>query len=398
MEGALRVSLDQRKSACNEVVELLLDGISVGGGVVKVVVADVAVVERAETLRSDIRADGAACPVGVLSGLALSAGDEVDEQLCVLFIGAALDESNTVGNGGVLLRIDIADVGVVVVEDCGLLDGHAEGVLTGSNELVAVAGAVLKLAVEVGDELLNESPAFIDGGLAEQHGAQLGVSGAGLGGRAVSDLALQVLVAEAFPGGGDFILGEHGLVVDEDHGQRGLAYPVAVGILVCCADELVVCADVRLKVIVVGREGVSTAAPQNVALGIGSLGNEALAQLAGTGGDDFNLDVGILLHELGNACVQRIGIVGRVDNELAGVIFRSFLGVLCGSVFCGGLCFGSLGFLGLGSGLLAASAQREHHAQSQKQCEELLHLVSSCKICTSRDRHIGYGSLGCNRL
>ena len=126
---------------------------------------------------------------------------------------------------------------------------------------------------------------------------------------AVSDAALEVLIAQTFPSGGDFLLAQHGLVVDEDHRQRGLAYPVAVGIFVSVADELIVRADVRLKVIVVSREGVGAATPQDVALGIGRLSNETLAQLAGTGSNDLDLDVGVLLFKLRNAGIQGVGIV-----------------------------------------------------------------------------------------
>ena len=243
---------------------------------------------------------------------------------------------------------------------------------------MAVAGGVLQLAVQVGDELTNQIPAFLDGGLAEQHGAKLGVGGAGFGGRAVSDLALQVLVAQAFPGGGDVGLVQHGLVVDKDHGQGGLTDPVAVGILVGIADELVVGADIGLEVVVVSGQGVGSAAPQHVALGIGGLGDDTLAQLAGTGSDDFHIDVGVLGLELGNARIQRIGIMGRVDDQLAGVVLGSLLGgsgLGCRGGF--GLGLGNVGGGHGGGGARATGAQREDHAQNQKQCKNLFHHCSS---------------------
>lgn len=161
-------------------------------------------------------------------------------------------------------------------------------------------------------------------------------------------------------------------------GRGGLTDPVAVGILVGITDELVVGADVGLEVVVVSSQSVSSAAPQHVALGIGGLSDDTLAQLAGTGSDDFHIDVGVLGLELGDARVQRIGIMGRVDDQLAGVVLGSLLGgsgLGCRGGF--GLGLGNVGGGHGGGGARATGAQGEDHAQNQKQCKNLFHHCSS---------------------
>ena len=66
-----------------------------------------------------------------------------------------------------------------------------------------------------------------------------------------------------------------------------------------------------------------------------------------------------------------------VDDQLAGVVLIGLLGGR--GLFRGGciLCGRSILSRGCGRGGLAAGAQRERHAQSQKQCKKLLHLISS---------------------
>ena len=69
--------------------------------------------------------------------------------------------------------------------------------------------------------------------------------------------------------------------------------------------------------------------------------------------------------------------MGRVDDQLAGVVLGSLLGgsgLGCRGGF--GLGLGSGGG-GLRSGVLTAGAQREDHAQNQKQCKNLFHHCSS---------------------
>ena len=104
------------KLADGQVVPLLHDVSLVVCCVCEVVVTEIQSGQFAQTLGGQVGADGTTLPVGVLILLAVHAGNEVDEQLCVSFVGAALDHSNTVRNCGVLGRVDVADVGIVVVQ------------------------------------------------------------------------------------------------------------------------------------------------------------------------------------------------------------------------------------------------------------------------------------------
>ena len=159
---------------------------------------------------------------------------------------------------------------------------------------MACGGTVLQLAVQVVDELVDQSPAFVQSGLAEQHGAQLGVSGAGLGGVSVSDLALQSGVGQAFPGGGNIFLSDQSLVVDEAHGQGGFADPHVVGILVGIADDIIMLGNEGLEQSDLAGQSVCAASPQNVSLGILSLSSDTLDSLAGGDAQIFHIDVGII--------------------------------------------------------------------------------------------------------
>ena len=234
---------------------------------------------------------------------------------------------------------------------------------------MAAGGAVLQLAVQIVDELVHQSPALVHGGLAEQHGAQLGVSGAGLGRVGEGDLTLQGRVSQAFPGGGNIGLVDEGLVIDEAHGQGGLTDPQIVGILVSVGDDIVMGAHNRLEQIGVAGQSVGAAAPQHIGLGILSLSSDSLDALAGGDIDELHIDVGVCFPEHGDAGLQRSGIVGGVDDQVAGVIGGSFLGGFSGSSGCLGCsgCSRSSGSFG-GSGLSSTAAAGQHQqAQGSSQ-------------------------------
>ena len=118
-------------------------------------------------------------------------------------------------------------------------------------------------------------------------------------------------------------------------------------------------------------QGVSTAAPQHVALGILSLGGDTLGQLTGTGDDDLNVDVGVSLTEHLHTGLQGAGVVGGVDDQVAGVVFGLLLSGSLG--LTGGFVAGG-GGLGLNGLLGAAGDQRQNHNQSQNQSKDLLHV------------------------
>ena len=182
---------------------------------------------------------------------------------------------------------------------------------------MAVAGGILHLAVQVLDEVEDQLPALVNGVLREEHGAQLGVRGTGLRRGRERDLALESLVAQVVPGLGHVFLSDEVLVVDEDHRQRGLADPHVVRVLVRVADHVVVRADIRVKVIHIASQGVRAAAPEDVALRILALSNDALAELAGAGRDDLHVDVRIRGLEHRHARVERIRVMRRIDDEAA---------------------------------------------------------------------------------
>ena len=81
--------------ADGQVIPLFNNGFLVVGSVSEVIVAQVQSGQFAQALGSQIGTDGTALPVDVLILLAFQTGDEVNEQLCVLFVGAALNQSNT---------------------------------------------------------------------------------------------------------------------------------------------------------------------------------------------------------------------------------------------------------------------------------------------------------------
>ena len=105
----------------------------------------------------------------------------------------------------------------------------------------------------------------------------------------------------------------------------------------------------------------------------GSHGGQLAVVIVPRGLDDFDVEVGIHLGELSGPLVDVVEVgAGHRGNHNGD-------GVLCGSgsFLCGSLglfCCGSLGLLGCG--LRAAGAQRKHHDQSQKHCDDLFHCYS----------------------
>ena len=98
------------------------------------------------------------------------------------------------------------------------------------------------------------------------------------------------------------------------------------------------------------------------------LGGEGLLIGAGGGGDYLHGNAGLLGVGGGNLlpCLICLGLEVEVVNG-------ALRAACSGGLFCG-----SLGFFGGGvvRRLRAAGAQRKHHYQSQKQCNDLFHLLA----------------------
>ena len=179
--------------------------------------------------------------------------------------------------------------------------------------------------------------------MAQNHGAQLCVSGTGFGWQTVRNLSLPLRLCQVFPclRNGQAILLNQVLVIEDNHWQRALANPQSVRILVSSAYEFVVSTYIWLKIFLESCQGVSASAPQYICNGIGCLSCNTVAQLAGTCRHYLYLNIGILLHKQVNTCIQRIRVMGRIYNHGSLIILRSLL--TCCFRFC--LCLLCLSFL-----------------------------------------------------
>ena len=187
------------------------------------------------------------------------------------------------------------------------------------------------LDFQLGQNLGNQIPA---GGVVislfaieEKHGAQLREGGAGRGRVGNGDLAIgvNIKVGQFFPGGGNSGLVDQVGVGDEDHGQRGLTDPVILGIVEARRNQVDGAGLVGLEVFLIGSQRIGAAAPEHVGNGSRGLSGDLRNQVGSTVGDDFNLHVGIGGFKLGNAVVQRVGVMRGVDGKGAGIILRSLV-------------------------------------------------------------------------
>ena len=120
----------------------------------------------------------------------------------------------------------------------------------------------------------------------------------------------------------------------------------------------------RLEQIGVAGQSVGAAAPQHIGLGILSLSSDSLDALAGGDIDELHIDVGVCFPEHGDAGLQRSGIVGGVDDQVAGVIGGSLLSG-SGSLSCSGSSGGLSGSGSLGGSGLSSTAAAGQHQQAQ---------------------------------